>query len=468
MNSVRLIKERLPDFPANAPYDSEKMRRLIAVLQSVTYLPGSDSGGAASNSFSTIAVSGQSDVVADSATDTLTLVAGSNVTITTNAGADSVTISAASGASNSFGTVSVAGQSDVVADASADTLTLVAGTNITITTNAGSDAVTINSTASGTGDVTAAASLTDNVVVRGDGGVKGVQDSLFFIDDAGHQYTGYTLAVTFANSRVPLIQVHATSNTEMGIGVTTWSTTAGRAARFSGARSRGAAVGTQAVVLAGDSCATFAGEASDGAGFFGVGSFVVNVDNGVSVTASSGIVPGRASLRTSDLLGTLNDVLSADSLGAVRMHFSGNSSIPTLTWDVDADTGRYRIGSNAVAESAGGVDQYHWTANGFFIDRGLHQAITTITSTTTIDDSYCVVLCDTSAGSFTCNLANATGVGGTGLVLTFIKISSDANVVTIDGNGSQPINGALTKALSVQWESLTIHGNAATAAWYIR
>lgn len=49
------------------------------------------------NLFSTISVSGQSDVVADSTSDTLTLVAGSNITITTNAGTDSITISASGG-----------------------------------------------------------------------------------------------------------------------------------------------------------------------------------------------------------------------------------------------------------------------------------------------------------------------------------------------------------------------------------
>ena len=48
--------------------------------------------GGSQNLFETIAVSGQSNVVADSTTDTLTLVAGSNVTITTDAAADSVTI----------------------------------------------------------------------------------------------------------------------------------------------------------------------------------------------------------------------------------------------------------------------------------------------------------------------------------------------------------------------------------------
>lgn len=46
------------------------------------------------NAFSTISVDGSSDVVADEKTDTLTFVAGSNVTITTTPSSDSVTISA--------------------------------------------------------------------------------------------------------------------------------------------------------------------------------------------------------------------------------------------------------------------------------------------------------------------------------------------------------------------------------------
>lgn len=44
--------------------------------------------------FETIAVSGQSDIVADAATDTLTVAAGANVTITTTAGSDTLTIAA--------------------------------------------------------------------------------------------------------------------------------------------------------------------------------------------------------------------------------------------------------------------------------------------------------------------------------------------------------------------------------------
>jgi hypothetical protein len=40
--------------------------------------------------------------------------------------------------------------------------------------------------AAGTGDVTAAANITDHRVVRGDGGAKGIQESLVTIDDSGN------------------------------------------------------------------------------------------------------------------------------------------------------------------------------------------------------------------------------------------------------------------------------------------
>lgn len=107
---------------------------------------------ATTNSFATIAVAGQSNVAADSSSDTLTFIAGTNVTLTTNASTDSITInSTASGGSesNSFATIAVAGQNSVVADSSTDTLTLAAGSNITITTDQSTDTITINSTASG-------------------------------------------------------------------------------------------------------------------------------------------------------------------------------------------------------------------------------------------------------------------------------------------------------------------------------
>ena len=53
---------------------------------------GESGGETNQNAFSNTAVSGQTTVAADSTTDTLNIAAGSNVTITTNAGSDTVTI----------------------------------------------------------------------------------------------------------------------------------------------------------------------------------------------------------------------------------------------------------------------------------------------------------------------------------------------------------------------------------------
>ena len=109
----------------------------------------SGGGGGSQNLFSTIAVSGQSSVVADSTSDTLSLVAGSNMTITTNESGDSITFASTGGgggSQNVFSTIAVSGQNNVVADSTTDTLTLVAGSNMTITTNDSSDTITFAST----------------------------------------------------------------------------------------------------------------------------------------------------------------------------------------------------------------------------------------------------------------------------------------------------------------------------------
>lgn len=149
---------------------------------------------AGGNAFGTIAVSGQSNIAADSNSDTLTIVAGSNITLSSNAGTDTLTIAASGGevtvqdegsslstaattlnfvgsgvtasgtgatktitiagtgsVSEAFKTIAVSGSSDIVADSATDTLTLVAGSGMTISNNASSDTITFASTASGGG-----------------------------------------------------------------------------------------------------------------------------------------------------------------------------------------------------------------------------------------------------------------------------------------------------------------------------
>jgi hypothetical protein len=68
-----------------------------------------------------------------------------NSTWTWDGVAWNITFDTSQSQTNAFGAVSVAGQTDVVADAPQDILNLQAGTNVTITTNATTDTITINS-----------------------------------------------------------------------------------------------------------------------------------------------------------------------------------------------------------------------------------------------------------------------------------------------------------------------------------
>ena len=95
------------------------------------------------NAFSNVKV-GSTTVAADSKTDTLELAAGTNITLTPDATNDKVTIATSAEVNqNAFSKVAVSGQTTVEADAKTDTLTLAAGSNVTLTTDATNDKVTI-------------------------------------------------------------------------------------------------------------------------------------------------------------------------------------------------------------------------------------------------------------------------------------------------------------------------------------
>ena len=68
-------------------------------------------GGGGSDSFNTISVTGQSDVVADSGNDTLTLASGANISIGTNASTDTITFSVSS--QPSFSAITISGNATI-------------------------------------------------------------------------------------------------------------------------------------------------------------------------------------------------------------------------------------------------------------------------------------------------------------------------------------------------------------------
>ena len=99
--------------------------------------------------FGTFTVSGQNNITASNLSESLNLVAGSGIAITTDASNNRITITASGGgASEAFKTIT-AGGTDIVADSSNDTVTLVAGSNVTISTDTNTDTITISASTSG-------------------------------------------------------------------------------------------------------------------------------------------------------------------------------------------------------------------------------------------------------------------------------------------------------------------------------
>jgi hypothetical protein len=79
--------------------------------------------------------------------------------------------------------------------------------------------------------------------------------------------------------------------------------------------------------------------------------------------------------------------------------------------------------------------------------------ITTITADYTISDQG-VILGDATGGNITVTMLAAQLIKGVQYMIK--KIDSSVNTVTIDGNGSETIDGATTLVLSTQYDSAII------------
>lgn len=141
---------------ANIPTASADAKGLMTSTH-YSKLEGIASGAEVNqNAFSNVKV-GSTTVAADTKTDTLELVAGTNISLTPDATNDKVTIGFSGTiptVPNNFGTVKV-GSTNITADTTSDTLTLAAGSNITLTPDASNDKVTIAATDTTYSDFTA-------------------------------------------------------------------------------------------------------------------------------------------------------------------------------------------------------------------------------------------------------------------------------------------------------------------------
>ncbi|MFH0948081.1 MAG: hypothetical protein V1833_03685, partial [Elusimicrobiota bacterium] len=85
--------------------------------------------------------------------------------------------------------------------------------------------------------------------------------------------------------------------------------------------------------------------------------------------------------------------------------------------------------------------------------------VVTKTAIYTANGTDYTILCDATAAAFTVNLPTAVGI--TGRIYTIKKIDSSVNAVTVDGAGTETIDGTTTASLSAQWGRIIIQSDGA-------
>lgn len=83
--------------------------------------------------------------------------------------------------------------------------------------------------------------------------------------------------------------------------------------------------------------------------------------------------------------------------------------------------------------------------------------ISSKTSSYTLASSDELITCNATSGAFTLTLPTAVGISGR--VYYIKKTDTTLNAITVDGSGAETIDGALTRVLSTQYESLKIVSN---------
>jgi hypothetical protein len=166
--------------------------------------------------------------------------------------------------------------------------------------------------------------------------------------------------------------------------------------------------------------------------FFGDKDMIVGYKGGYTSQASYGNIMAGSSGTIID--GRGNVVLMSDN-----MNITGDDKMYLFGKEVD------------LSGHSGGV-VYDGTK---YISAGGVTSISSTTSITHIAGEH-FYLVSTSGGAVTMNLPTAVGNVA---IFNFVKVTGDGSVVTIDGSGSQTINGSATKALGSQYAKVRIVSN---------
>lgn len=118
---------------------------------------------------------------------------------------------------------------------------------------------------------------------------------------------------------------------------------------------------------------------------------------------------------------------------------------------------------DTVSALASGTLQAVYPGGTSSVSRNPRLNVNTITTATTLTPYYAVVLCNAVSAAFTVTLPPAADA--TGVRYDIKKTDSSANAVTIDGDGSETIDGNLTVLVNLQYESVPVISDGSN--WHV-
>jgi hypothetical protein len=159
------------------------------------------------------------------------------------------------------------------------------------------------------------------------------------------------------------------------------------------------------------------------------------------------------------------------SSGGIRVSIDGSAGTPAINLgaSADLDTGWFHPAEDTIAMSTGGteairIDSTQKVGIGtssqnstLHINGSLALPLVTKTANYTATVLDYTILADATSGAFSIFLPTAIGIAGRIYVIK--KIDSSPNVVTVDPNSTQTIDGDLVRLLGSPYQTLVIQSN---------
>lgn len=150
--------------------------------------------------------------------------------------------------------------------------------------------------------------------------------------------------------------------------------------------------------------------------------------------------------------------IANDNLGLVGQSddgvtFDGSSAFSQLVAGTLKVAGAQQVTGALTVDGAANVTGVLTSTGEARLNSGVKLPLRLVTGTATAADTDFLISGDATGGAFSINLP--TAVGRSGKVFVIYRISASNNV-TVDPNGSESINGALTKVLASQYASISL------------